>query len=125
MINNDNTIRNKLVLRSMTMTATIIDFEIHSTSTLNFYDVLSSNGWDHYPLMVTGPGMARCGCPRGELNLSCKHRRYAVAFLVYIDPEISMRLANLEYEVRELNQHLLNLIEGEAELDAYREMEAA
>jgi hypothetical protein len=61
-------------------------------------------------------------CPAGEAGRQCYHRRYAVAFLIYLDPEISMRLANLEYEVRELNQHLLNLIEGEAELEAYETM---
>jgi hypothetical protein len=98
---------------------------IFATSTPNFYDVLSSDNRTHYPMLVEGPGQVRCGCPAGEAGRQCYHRRYAVAFLIYLDPEISLRLANLDYEVRELNQHLLNLIEREAELDAYREMEAA
>jgi hypothetical protein len=109
-----------------TATANKNEVELIATSTPNFFYAVSSNGYDVYALLITGPGAATCTCPYFEVyHKPCKHRRTLLVTHIYIDPEITLRLANLDYEVRELNQHLLNLIEREAELDAYREMEAA
>jgi uncharacterized Zn finger protein len=104
-----------------TATANKNEVELIATSTPNFFYAVSSNGYDVYALLITGPGAATCTCPAFEVfHKPCKHRRALLATHIYLDPEISLRLANLDYEVRELNQHLLNLIEGEAEQDEVR-----
>jgi hypothetical protein len=113
-------------LRSTTMTtATAIKNRIptiFATSTPNFYDVLSSDNRTHYPMLVEGPRQVRCGCPAGEAGRQCYHRRYAVAFLIYLDPEIKLRLSALEEGLKELSQTIQNAIEDAAELEAYETM---
>jgi hypothetical protein len=105
----------------MTATATKRIPTISKTSTENFYDVLSSDGFTHYPMLITGPGCVRCGCPAGEAGKQCYHRNWAVANLIYIDPEISLRLAQLEQALIEWNSKQ-NFIEDESELDAVRDL---
>jgi hypothetical protein len=65
-------------------------------------------------------------CHAGEAGRQCYHRRYAVAFLIYIDPEISMRLVALEEELKELNDVIWAAIQAqaddEADRDAYRDL---
>ncbi len=95
---------------------------ITATSTVNFYDVLSSNEFDHYPMLIEGPGLVRCGCPAGEVGKTCYHRNYAVANMIYIDPEITIRLEALEMELQEMMQALNNAIEAQAELDEVRDL---
>ncbi|MBA3829915.1 MAG: hypothetical protein H0X33_13325 [Taibaiella sp.] len=106
----------------MTTTKTKKIPTIKATSSLNFYDVLSSDGYTHYPLLVTGPGAIRCGCPAGEIGKSCYHRNFALKTIIYIDEEITYRLAALEIEIQELNQTINNLAETEMEKDAYRDL---
>jgi hypothetical protein len=105
------------------MTATAIKKipTITATSTPNFYDVLSSDGFTHYPMLITGPGCVRCGCPAGEAGRNCYHRNYALANMIYIDPVITMRLAQLEQDLIEWNSKQ-NFIEEEAELDEVRDL---
>jgi hypothetical protein len=106
----------------MTATATKRIPTITATSTENFYDVLSSDGFTHYPMLITGPGCVRCGCPAGEAGRNCYHRTYALANMIYIDPVITLRLAQLEQDLIEWNSKQ-NFIEEEACKDAYRAME--
>jgi hypothetical protein len=112
--------RNKVSLRSTTMTTATKNKipTIHATSTPNFYDVLSSDNRTHYPMLVEGPGQVRCGCPAGEAGRQCYHRRYAVAFLIYIDPEISLRFIALEEGLKEINAVLWQAVQEQAEKEA-------
>jgi hypothetical protein len=106
----------------MTATATKKIPTITATSTENFYDVLSSDGVTHYPMLVEGPGQVICGCPAGSNGRNCYHRTYAIANMVYTDPEITMRWAALEEDLKELSQTIKNAIEDAAELEAYETM---
>jgi hypothetical protein len=94
---------------------------ITATSTPNFFDIESSNGWDHYPLYIVGPGQAICGCPAGTLGKSCYHRTYAIAHLVYSDPDITRRLIALEEGLKELNAVLWRAVQEQAEKEAERD----
>ena len=99
--------------------------KITATSTPNFYDVESSNEWDHYPLILTAPGACRCGCPAGEAGRACYHRVTALATLTYVQEdslvsELSLRrIAKAE---REYWEGLTNRIEDAAELAAVEEL---
>jgi hypothetical protein len=110
----------------MTATATKIP-TITATSTVNFYDVLSSDGKTHYPLLVEGYGRVTCGCPAGMNGRSCYHRSYALEAIAYIDEEAFNRLAELELEVHEWRAaqgwlDTLEKIDEEADKDAYRDL---
>lgn len=110
----------------MSSTKTIKKATITATSTENFYDVLSSNGYDHYPLCFEGPRQVVCGCPAGSIGKSCYHRAAALETLVYIFPDAAYRFQVLEDELKEINAAieaaLANSIEAEAELDEVRTM---
>lgn len=109
----------------MSTTATRIP-TIKATTTPNFYDVLSSDGFTHYPLLVVGPGQVLCGCPAGEKSVCCYHYHYAKANLVYIDPAITLRLSQLEQDLKELNDTIWEAIQARADdnadYEAYQDM---
>ena len=106
------------------MSKTIKRARITATSTENFYDVLSSDGYTHYPLYFEGPRQVVCGCPAGSIGRGCYHRTTALETLVYIFPDAAYRFAKLEEELKEINAvleaALLNSIEDEAERDEVR-----
>jgi hypothetical protein len=52
------------------------------TSTPNFYDVLSSNLWDHYPLLVEETGLT-CGCKGFTYHGHCYHALEAKELVTY------------------------------------------
>jgi hypothetical protein len=54
-----------------------------ATSTLNFYDVLSSNEFDHYPLLVEPTGLS-CGCKGFTRWGHCYHALEAATLVTYI-----------------------------------------
>ena len=93
---------------------------ITATSTVNFYDVLSSDNKTHYPMLVEGPGAVSCGCPAGMAGRSCYHRNWAIANLIYIDPQISLRLSKLEQDLKELNEMIWLAIQAQADDEADR-----
>jgi hypothetical protein len=103
-----------------TATATRIP-TISATSTPNFYDVLSSDNKTHYPMLVEGPGQVICGCPAGSNGRNCYHRTYAVANMIYIDENVTYRLAALEEGLKELNAAIWAAIEAQADDAADRE----
>ena len=85
---------------------------ITPTSTPNFFDVLSSDNWTHYPLLMTGPGACVCGCPAGTAHRGCYHRRYAIETFEYV-PESQETIDELTW------RRLKNRIEDEAGREAY------
>ncbi len=104
---------------------TIKKATIESTSTPNFFTVVSSDGYTHYPLMLTAPGACLCGCPaatpiydeKGNLRkpaYNCKHRAYALQTLEYVPV--------VEDSIDEFTLARINRIEDEAERDAVRAM---
>jgi hypothetical protein len=108
------------------MSKTIKKATISATSTENFYDVLSSDNFTHYPLLMTGPGTCVCGCFAGARGLGCYHRAFALETLVYIFPDAAYRFQVLEDELKEINATieaaLANSIETEAILDEVRDL---
>lgn len=54
-----------------------------ATSTPNFYEVLSSNLWDHYPLLVEETGLS-CGCPGFTYHGHCYHALEAAQLVTFI-----------------------------------------
>lgn len=55
---------------------------INPTSTPNFFDVLSSNEYDHYPLLVEQAGIT-CGCLGFTRWHHCKHADQAAATITF------------------------------------------
>src|SRR4051812_2863251 len=53
------------------------------TSVPNFYDVLSSNLWDHYPLQVKEDNSIKCGCMGFTVHGHCYHADDAVTRLTF------------------------------------------
>lgn len=86
-------------------TKTTAEIKIVPTSTVNFYDVLSSNDYDHYPLEVTGFGKAVCGCPAGEKHIDCKHRKLALSQLTFYTSQVTWEevALGLVYKPVEIN----------------------
>lgn len=107
-------------------TGTIKKAKLTATSTENFYDVESSNGYDHYPLCFVGPRQVICGCPAGEAGRVCYHRTFALETLVYIFPDAAYRFQLLEEGLREINEALgietMERIEAAAEREAYEDL---
>jgi hypothetical protein len=89
----------------MTATATKIP-TITTTSTVNFYDVLSSDGKTHYPLLVEGYGRVTCGCPAGMNGRSCYHRSYALTSIAFIDEDAFNRLHQLEIDLHNWREEM-------------------
>lgn len=88
---------------------------INKTSTPNFYDVLSSDNFTHYPLMLTAPGACLCGCPAGEAHRGCYHRSQALNELEYI-PVVDDSISDEAWKRIEL------AAEWEATLDSVRDL---
>jgi hypothetical protein len=63
-----------------------------ATSTPNFYDVLSSNEYDHYPLLVEAPDKLICGCRGFNQWGHCYHVLEAAKMISYI-PETTNAVA--------------------------------
>lgn len=121
----------------MTATATRIP-TISATSTPNFYDVLSSDGKTHYPMLVEGVGQITCGCWAGTTlydksgkvvrrATNCYHRRYALETIIYIDEAVTYRLAQLEQDIKEWNANqnwteILREADDAADREAYETM---
>jgi hypothetical protein len=55
-----------------------------ATSTPNFYDVLSSNQWDHYPLIVKEDNSIECGCKGFTYHGHCYHVLEAAQMVTFI-----------------------------------------
>src|SRR5690349_15984109 len=56
------------------------------TSDHNFFYARSSNGYDVYGLLFTGPEAVICSCPAGSRGLNCKHRKALLARYNFITP---------------------------------------
>lgn len=89
--------------------------QITATSTPNFFDVLSSDNWTHYPLLMTGPGTCVCGCWAGQAGRPCYHRTQALEQFQYV-PETQEEIDELSWARIKRN------IERESERDAIRDL---
>jgi hypothetical protein len=97
------------------MPATKTEFNPYSivleiTSDPNFYLAKSSNGWDVYGVLLTGPNAAICSCPAGSRGVPCKHRAATLGRFSYITPMVE------EWDYIQL------MAENETCKDAYRDL---
>jgi hypothetical protein len=107
----------------MSATTTKNEVKIIPTSTPNFFYAPSSDGVNVYGLIYTGPGSAICSCVGCEVyGKNCRHRKVLLANFLYIDPEISLRFAQLEADLHEINETLRNALEDQAEREDYEEL---
>lgn len=102
-------------------TATKNEVEIIATSTPNFFYAKSSDGVNVYGLIYTGPGAAICSCVGCEVyGKNCKHRQALLAQHIYLDPQITLRLSQLEQDLNELNETIWQAIQARADDEADR-----
>lgn len=97
------------------------------TSTTNFYDVLSSDGKTHYPLLVEGYGQVSCGCPAGMKGRNCYHRTFVLENFAFIDEDAFNRLAQLEMDLHQWREEMgwlevLEAVEAQTQQDEVEEL---
>lgn len=90
------------------------DLVVNITSTENFFMVQSSNKYDWYGVLLTGPNAAICSCPAAVHGIPCKHRKSVLARWTYVTP--------WEDELDEFTLYRLNRIEDEAQKDEMRRL---
>jgi len=93
------------------------DFVVNITSSENFFMVKSSNGYDWYGILITGPDAAICSCPAGSKGYQCKHRKAVLARWPYVRPWEDESVVTDEFTIYRQNR-----IEDEAVRDDMRDL---